>query len=95
MSFIGQINLEAIAPVIVMAAEWTVSGPDALFDLGLQYSTGRSVPVDLIAAHKWFNLAAAKGHSDARAMRQEVAQMMTDAEIATAQRDARAWIATH
>ncbi|RYE60582.1 MAG: sel1 repeat family protein [Oxalobacteraceae bacterium] len=78
-----------------MAAEWTVSGPDALFDLGLQYSTGRSVPVDLIAAHKWFNLAAAKGHSDARAMRQEVAQMMPDAEIATAQRDARAWIATH
>jgi TPR repeat protein len=32
---------------------------DALFELGLTYSTGRSgIPVDLVEAHKWFNLAA-------------------------------------
>lgn len=95
MSFVGQIDFEAVAPVVVMSVEWTISEPDALFDLGLQYSTGRSVPVDLIAAHKWFNLAALKGRCDARAMRQEVAEMMSEAEIALAQRDARAWVATH
>lgn len=95
MSFIGQIDLEAVAPVVVMAAEWTVSEPDALFDLGLQCSTGRSMPVDLIAAHKWFNLAALKGHAGARAMRQEVAELMSEAEIALAQREARAWVSIH
>lgn len=78
-----------------MAAGWTASDPDALFDLGLQYSTGRSVPVDLIAAHKWFNLAALKGRADARAMRQEIAEMMTEAEIAQAQREARALAAAY
>ena len=32
---------------------------DALFELGVTYSTGRGgVSVDLIEAHKWFNLAA-------------------------------------
>ena len=32
---------------------------DALFELGITYSTGRGgAPVDLIEAHKWFNLAA-------------------------------------
>ena len=35
-----------------------VSGADALFELGLMYCAGRDVEVDLIEAHKWFNLAA-------------------------------------
>ncbi|HAC57302.1 MAG TPA: hypothetical protein DCF73_02975, partial [Rhodobiaceae bacterium] len=34
---------------------------DALYNLGLMYSTGRGVDVDLVTAHKWFNLAAMKG----------------------------------
>lgn len=51
--------------------------------------------VDLIAAHKWFNLAALKGRVDAVAMRREVAEQMSDADIAAAQREARAWMATH
>ena len=35
---------------------------DALYDLGVTYSTGRGgIPVDLIEAHKWFNLAALAG----------------------------------
>src|ERR1051326_6686268 len=32
---------------------------DMLFELGMMYSVGRDVPIDLISAHKWFNLAAA------------------------------------
>jgi hypothetical protein len=42
--------------------------------------------VNLVAAHKWFNLAALKGRADAVSMRREVAEMMSDVEIATAQR---------
>ena len=68
---------------------------DALFQLGMMYSTGASVPADYVAAHKWFNLAALKGRKDAIAHRQEVARQMSDAEIAAAQREARAWVTTH
>ena len=51
--------------------------------------------VNLVAAHKWFNLAALKGRTDAIPMRREVAEMMSEVEIAMAQREARAWMTTH
>jgi TPR repeat protein len=63
-----------------------------LFDLGMMYSVGRSVPVDYITAHKWFNLAAMQGNSDAARLRQEVAEQMSNVEIAAAQRAARSWL---
>ena len=65
----------------------------ALFELGCAYSTGsHGVACDMIEAHKWFNLAAAKGHEDAPHCRCEVADEMTPREIAEAQRRARAWL---
>ena len=73
----------------------TGDSPDALFELGMIYSSGRLGVIDLIAAHKWFNLAAVKGRSDAIALRREVAEMMSEGEIAQAQREARAWLTTH
>lgn len=63
-----------------------------LFDLGMMYSVGRSVPVDYVTAHKWFNLAAMQGNRDAARLRQEVAEQMSSADIAAAQRAARAWL---
>jgi len=68
---------------------------DALFDLGMDYATGRSVPFDLISAHKWFNLAAMRGNKEATRLRREIAEQMSEAEIAAAQRAARAWLTTH
>jgi len=56
---------------------------------------GRSGVVNLVAAHKWFNLAALKGRADAISMRREVAEMMSDVEIATAPGEARAWMTAH
>jgi uncharacterized protein len=53
------------------------------------------MPVDLIAAHKWFNLAAIKGSSEAVRLRREIACQMSDAEIAAAQRGARDWLFGH
>ena len=35
------------------------------FELGMMYSVGRSVPIDYVSAHKWFNLAAMRGSADA------------------------------
>ena len=86
--FQGQIDFEAATPVQETAIQ------DVLFERGLYWASGRSGIVDLVAAHKWFNLAALKGRVDAIPMRKEVAGMMSDVEIAAAQRDARAWIAT-
>jgi len=65
---------------------------DALFDLGMMYSSGNSVPVDLVSAHKWFNLAAMRGHADAARLRREIAAEMADAEIGAAQLAAREWL---
>ena len=66
---------------------------DALFDLGVAYSTGRGgVPVDLIEAHKWFNLAALSGCSRGQECRAEIALEISAREIAEAQRQARAWL---
>ena len=65
---------------------------DALFSLGLKYCLGREVPKDLIAAHKWFNLAAMSGNDAARHYRLEIAREMTPPDIAEAQRRARDWL---
>jgi hypothetical protein len=68
---------------------------DVLFELGMLHASGRDGAVDLISAHKWFNLAAVKGRGDAIAMRREIAEMMSEADIAAAQREARAWMTAH
>ena len=87
--FQGQIDLESAAPVDASAIQ------DVLYERGLFWASGRSGVVNLVAAHKWFNLAALKGRTDAIALRREVAEMMSENEIAEAQREARAWMTTH
>ena len=67
--------------------------PDACFDLGIAYSSGSGgLEVDLIEAHKWFNLSAMSGSARAAECRAEVADEMTAREISEAQRQARAWL---
>ncbi len=67
---------------------------EALFELGCAFSTGsRGALCDLVEAHKWFNLAASKGHEEAQHCRADVAEEMTAREIVEAQRRARAFLA--
>ena len=67
----------------------------ALYELGVTYSTGRGgIAVDLIEAHKWFNLAALSGDTRSQHCRAEISVEMTAREIAEAQRQARAWLGT-
>jgi len=87
--FQGSFDLDTATPVQASAI------PDVLFERGLYWASGRSGVVNLVAAHKWFNLAAVKGRADAIQMRREMAELMTDVEIATAQREARDWMKTH
>ena len=66
---------------------------DALYDLGMAYSSGSGgIEVDLIEAHKWFNLAALNGSEAATMRRADISDEMTAREIAEAQRQARAWL---
>lgn len=66
----------------------------ACYDLGVAFSTGSNgAPCDLIEAHKWFNLAAARGHEEAAHCRADISEEMTAREIAEAQRRARQWLA--
>ena len=73
----------------------TATSGDALFQLGLMYCSGRDVRVDLVAAHKWFNLAAMRGSTAAKRYRVELAAEMTKAEVARAQKQAREWLTRH
>jgi TPR repeat protein len=68
---------------------------ESLFELGIIYATGNDGEPDLIAAHKWFNLAAVSGNAEAAYHRQEIAREMSPADIAEAQRAAREWLKTH
>lgn len=80
-----------VAECLAAAADGEVA---ALFDLGVVYSTGgHGVACDLIEAHKWFNLAAVKGHEEAQLCRADISEEMTAREIAEAQRRARQWMA--
>ena len=65
---------------------------DMLFELGMMYSVCRGIPIDLVSAHKWFNLAAVKGNHEAIRLRREIADQMSEGEIAAAQRAARDWL---
>jgi TPR repeat protein len=65
---------------------------DALFELGMVYATGRDVAADLVTAHKWFNLAAARGNAAALMRRIELAREMSCEQIAEAQKLAREWL---
>lgn len=66
---------------------------DALFRLGVMYSTGQGgAPVDLVSAHMIFNLAALKGSDEAKAYRKELSAEMEREDLAEAQRAARRWI---
>ncbi len=51
--------------------------------------------IDLVEAHKWFNLAAMRGNDDARQYRSEISREMSRVQVSRAQRLAREWLARH
>jgi len=66
---------------------------EAAFELGMAYSTGSGgVPVDLVQAHRWLNVATLCGYTPAAAWRQEIAMEMERGDVVEAQRLARATV---
>src|SRR5947208_16885179 len=72
--FQGYIDLDSAMPVATAI-------PDVPFERGRYWASGRSGVVSLVAAHKWFNLAAVKGRADAIAMRRERAGRMSGGQL--------------
>jgi uncharacterized protein len=68
---------------------------DILFELGMMYATGRDCETDVVAAHKWFNIAAIKGSVRAAELRSELSATMSKTDIAKALREAREWMTMH
>lgn len=68
---------------------------DVFCEMGLMYAAGRGCDVDLIAAHKWLNIAAIKGSERAAALRADLTQSMSKLQLAQALREAREWMTMH
>jgi TPR repeat protein len=66
-----------------------------LLERGIDCATGRAGALDLIEAHKWFNIAALRGDAEAARRRQEIAGELQPSDIAAALRRAREWLAIH
>jgi uncharacterized protein len=77
------------------ALQPAMNDPQEFLRLGMMCSTGMSGAADMVAAHKWFNIAAMRGNTEAARLRREVADEMSEGEIAAAQRAARDWITRH
>ncbi len=82
----GQLDKDFITEQLQMAED---GAAEDQYRVGLIYATGDGVPMDLVTAHKWFNLAAMNGVLEARESRAEISQDMAPEEIATAQKLAR------
>lgn len=64
---------------------------DAQYMLGRLHEAGNGTAQDFVEAHKWYNLAAARGHRHAAEARDSLAERMTAGQIAEAQQATRGW----
>lgn len=78
-----------VCPLENLSAE---SDAEMLYAAGLACSLGDDVELNLVEAHKWFNLAATRGHEAAKDLRQEMADQMNDSEVREALKAAREWL---
>lgn len=63
----------------------------AQYMLGRLYEAGNGTTQDFVQAHKWYNLAASRGHRHAAEARDALAERMTSNQVARAQQAAREW----
>ena len=84
--------MTAIELAGIDVAKLDSANADVFYQLGILYSAGGEIPADYVSAHKWFNIAAARGNQEALRLRREIAAEMSEGDIASAQRAARDWL---
>jgi TPR repeat protein len=65
--------------------------PEAQYRLGRLYDQGIGVHQDFVLGYLWYNLAAARGVTVAKAARDKLSIKMTPAQIAEGQKLSRQW----
>lgn len=90
---VPQDNKEALS-LYHKAAE--LGSSEAQYILGGLYKRGQgSLPIDLVQAHKWFDLSVVAGFEIAHEDVEEVEAMMSAEQIAEAKLMAKEWLAKH
>jgi TPR repeat protein len=89
-------NGEGVAKDYQQALRWFRLAADqgealAQTKIGIMYDDGQGVPQDIVQAYKWYSLAATNGDKPAPQLRDSIANQMTPAQIAEAQKLAREW----
>ena len=89
-------NGEGVAKDYPQAFRWFRLAADqgealAQTKIAIMYDEGQGVPQDIVQAYKWYSLAATNGDKPAPQLRDALANQMTPAQIAEAQRLAREW----
>ncbi len=87
-------SIEAIHSADHLLNPTSASAEDIL-ELALNFCLGRGVSQDIVAAHKWLNIAAMKGSKAALQYRHELAREMSASQVADALRQARAMLTLH
>ena len=59
--------------------------------MAVMYDEGQGVPKNIVQAYKWYSLAATNGDKPASLLRDSLANQMTPAQIAEAQKLAQEW----
>jgi uncharacterized protein len=59
--------------------------------MAVMYDEGQGVPKNIVQAYKWYSLAATNGDKPATLLRDSLADQMTQAQIAEAQKLAQEW----
>jgi uncharacterized protein len=94
------VNGQGVSQDYVEALKWYRLAADqgdanAQANLGVMRENGWGVPQDFIVAHMWYNLSAGNGYEFGRIRRDSIAESMTDASVAEAQRRARVCMASN
>jgi TPR repeat protein len=79
----------AIDPAGTLGAH---SDAQDLYQAGLNYAIGVDTDIDLVKAHSFFNLAAVRGHEEAKIQRAEMADLLSSDELKMALQAAREWL---
>ncbi|SEF57315.1 SEL1-like repeat protein [Bosea lathyri] len=83
-------------PDYATATEWfrraaELGVRDSQYNLAVLLGRGLGAPADLSQSYVWFSVAAGQGDEDAGRKRDEVAQRLTPADLATAKSEAGSW----
>jgi localization factor PodJL len=84
-------------PDFKQASDWFIKAADhglkdSQYNLAILFARGMGVKQDLVQSYKWFAIAAHNGDRGAAAKRDEVARVLTGAQLKTAKAIVEAWI---